>query len=128
MKTGLPSLCIVVVTALIFVFPAKASIGILLPMLIIGDIFAVTYYRRHAVWKYLVGLLPWVLLGIIMGYFVTDVVSSAELKPLICAIVLVIIVLHVIREMIEEKFNNMLPKLLWFTIYIVILGGLTMMV
>ena len=128
MKTGLPSLGIVVVTALMFVFPAKASIGILLPMLIIGDIFAVTYYRRNAVWKYLVGLLPWVLLGIIMGYFVLGVVSSAQLKPLIGAIVLGIIILHVFREKFGENFNQMLPQSLWFTAFMGVLGGFTTMV
>ncbi|GIP62377.1 hypothetical protein J32TS6_09320 [Virgibacillus pantothenticus] len=42
-KSGLPNLVILVVTLIMFVFPAKESIGVLLPMLLIGDLFAVLY-------------------------------------------------------------------------------------
>ena len=37
-------------------------------MLIFGDIFAVAYYKRHADWKLLRTLLPWVLPGMACGF------------------------------------------------------------
>ncbi|MFD1362454.1 sulfite exporter TauE/SafE family protein [Lentibacillus salinarum] len=127
-KTGLPSLGILVVTILMTVFPARESVGILLPMLLIGDLFAVTFYRRNVVWKYLVSLLPWVLLGIITGYFVLEVVTSEQLQPLVGFIVLGIILLHILQEKLGGHFNQMLPQSLWFTSFMGILGGLTTMV
>lgn len=127
-KTGLPSLGILVVTILMSVFPARESVGILLPMLVIGDLFAVMYYRRNVVWKYLFNLLPWVLLGIISGYFVLEVVTSEQLKPIVGIIVIGIIVLHLVQERLGEQFNRKLPHSLWFTSFMGIMGGFTTMV
>ncbi len=127
-KTGLSSLGILVVTILMYIFPAKASVGILLPMLIVGDLFAVTYYRKNVVWSYLLSLLPWVLAGIVAGYFVLDQVNSDQLKPLIGVLVLALIVLHFSRERLGERFNQLLPASLWFTALMGILAGFTTMI
>ncbi|WP_411791098.1 sulfite exporter TauE/SafE family protein [Halobacillus rhizosphaerae] len=127
-KTGLSSLGILVVTILMYIFPAKASVGILLPMLIVGDLFAVTYYRKNVVWSYLLSLLPWVLAGIVAGYFVLDQVNSDQLKPLIGVLVLALIILHFSRERLGERFNQLLPASLWFTALMGILAGFTTMI
>ncbi|MRH43876.1 TSUP family transporter [Aquibacillus halophilus] len=127
-KTGVSSLGILVVTILMYVFPAKESVGILLPLLIVGDIFAVIYYRRSVVWNYLISLIPWVLIGILIGYFVLDQVNSDQLKPIIGALVLALIILHVSRERLGERFNQMLPKSLGFTLLMGVLAGFTTMI
>jgi uncharacterized protein len=119
---------ILVATILMYVFPAKESIGILLPMLVIGDLFAVIFYRRSVVWKYLISLIPWVLIGILFGYFVLNQISSEQLKPLIGIIVLSLIILHISRERFGEKFTKALPKSLWFTISMGILAGFATMI
>jgi uncharacterized protein len=111
-----------------YVFPAKESIGILLPMLIVGDLFAVIFYRRSVVWKYLISLIPWVLIGIIFGYYVLNQINSDQLKPLIGVIVLALIILHISRERLGETFTKVLPKSLWFTISMGILAGFTTMI
>ncbi|MGG4179008.1 sulfite exporter TauE/SafE family protein [Virgibacillus pantothenticus] len=127
-KSGLPNLVILVVTLIMFVFPAKESIGVLLPMLLIGDLFAVLYYRRNVIWKYLISLLPWILLGIISGFFVLQQVNDDQLKPIIGAIVLIMIGLKVIRDRFGERFNQLLPTSLFFTIIMEVLSGFTTMV
>ncbi|MFD2628552.1 sulfite exporter TauE/SafE family protein [Oceanobacillus kapialis] len=127
-KSGLPNLVILVVTLIMFVFPARDSVGIMLPMLLVGDLFAIIYYRRNVKWNHLKGLIPWVLIGIVAGYFVLERVSDEQLKPLIGIIVLVMITLHFTREKFGTKFNAMLPNSLGFTLLMVILGGFTTMV
>ena len=127
-KAGLPSLNILVVTNLMTIFPAKASVGILLPMLLIGDIFAVIYYRRTVVWRYLFSLLPWVLIGILLGYVVLKQVNSAQLEPIIGIIVIMMVILHVSREKFGKKFHELLPQSNWFTLCMGTLGGFTTMV
>lgn len=127
-KSGLPNLVILVVTLIMFVFPARDSVGILLPMLLIGDAFAVTYYRKNVVWKHLKVLIPWVFIGIVTGYFVLEHVSDSQLKPIIGVIVLAMIVLHFVRQRLGERFNQLLPTAIWFTVLMGILGGFTTMV
>ncbi|MDT0401057.1 sulfite exporter TauE/SafE family protein [Streptomyces edwardsiae] len=49
------------------VLPARASTGILLPILIAGDVLAVLTYRRHAHWPTLWRLFPAVAAGVVAG-------------------------------------------------------------
>ncbi|MFD4257817.1 sulfite exporter TauE/SafE family protein [Streptomyces sp. NPDC058534] len=49
------------------VLPARASTGILLPVLIAGDVLAVLTYRRHAHWPTLWRLFPAVGVGVVVG-------------------------------------------------------------
>ncbi|WP_030902244.1 sulfite exporter TauE/SafE family protein [Streptomyces sp. NRRL F-5126] len=49
------------------VLPARASTGVLLPLLIAGDLVAVASYRRHAHWPTLLRLFPAVAAGVVVG-------------------------------------------------------------
>jgi uncharacterized membrane protein YfcA len=49
------------------VLPARASTGVLLPILIAGDLLAVATYRRHAHWPTLWRLFPAVAAGVVVG-------------------------------------------------------------
>lgn len=127
-KTGVSSLGILTVTILTFIFPAKASVGILLPLLLVGDVFAVTYYRRSVVWKYLLSLLPWVLIGLVAGYLLLNVINSKELAPLIGSLVLLLIILHIVMDRYGDKVKNVLPHSKVFTFFVGILAGFTTMI
>ena len=119
---------ILVVTIFMMFFPARESVGILLPLLIVGDLFAVIYYRRHVVWKYLLSLMPWVLIGILFGYIVLEFISSEQLKPLIGILVLLLIILHISREKLGKRFVEYLPESKVFTYLMGILAGFTTMI
>ncbi|GAB2562673.1 sulfite exporter TauE/SafE family protein [Gracilibacillus alcaliphilus] len=127
-KAGVSSMGILVVTIFMLLFPARESVGILLPLLIVGDLFAVIFYRRSAVWRYLLTLIPWVLIGIIIGYFMLHVVSSEQLKPIIGVLVLTLIILHLGREKLGERFVEMLPESKAFTYIMGILAGFATMI
>ncbi|NDZ78068.1 sulfite exporter TauE/SafE family protein [Streptomyces sp. SID10853] len=49
------------------VLPARESTGVLLPVLIAGDVLAVLTYRRHAHWPTLWRLFPAVAVGVVIG-------------------------------------------------------------
>ncbi|MET7934834.1 sulfite exporter TauE/SafE family protein [Streptomyces sp. NPDC005322] len=49
------------------VLPARESTGVLLPLLIVGDVLAVLTYRRHAHWATLWRLFPAVAVGVVAG-------------------------------------------------------------
>ena len=75
-KSGLKGIAALIVTGFALVYDAKNSTGVLMPLLIVGDVFAVTYYRKHVQWSYIVKLLPWmvtgVLVGVVGGKFISD--------------------------------------------------------
>ncbi len=66
-KTAVPGIGILIVPLMAVVFGGRLSVGATLPLLIFGDIFAVLWYRQHARWDNLRGLLPWVGIGIAVG-------------------------------------------------------------
>ncbi|WP_031510460.1 sulfite exporter TauE/SafE family protein [Streptomyces megasporus] len=49
------------------VLPARESTGVLLPLLLVGDVIAVITYRRHAHWPTLVRMFPAVAVGVVVG-------------------------------------------------------------
>lgn len=49
------------------VLPARESTGVLLPVLIVGDVLAVLTYRRHAHWPTLLRMFPAVAAGVVVG-------------------------------------------------------------
>ena len=69
-KAGLKGIDIMNVTIMAIVFGGKASTGIVLPLICAADIMAVIYYHRHAEWPHFWKLMPWMIIGILIGVFV----------------------------------------------------------
>jgi uncharacterized membrane protein YfcA len=88
-KSGLKGIAIVNVTLMALAFEAKESTGIVVPLLVLADIFAVIYYNRHANWSYIFRFLPWVLLGIFFGVFIGNDLDEKTFKIGMAIIILV---------------------------------------
>ncbi|CAM5260297.1 hypothetical protein SALBM135S_02561 [Streptomyces alboniger] len=70
------------------VLPARASTGVLLPLLIAGDVLAVLTYRRHAHWPTLWRLFPAVAGGVAVGTVFLMRADDALVRTSIGAILL----------------------------------------
>ncbi|MFJ2768408.1 sulfite exporter TauE/SafE family protein [Streptomyces sp. NPDC087300] len=70
------------------VLPARASTGVLLPILIAGDLLAVLTYRRHAHWPTLWRLFPAVAAGVVVGTGFLMWADDAVMRTSIGAILL----------------------------------------
>ncbi|MFC4220705.1 sulfite exporter TauE/SafE family protein [Flagellimonas marina] len=79
-KAGLKGMSIFNVTLMALAFGSKASTGLFVPLLIVGDIFAVIYYNRHTQWKYILRFLPWMIFGILIGVLVGKDLPEREFK------------------------------------------------
>lgn len=79
-KSGISGTGILAIPLMASIFPAKASVGVLLVTLIVGDVFAVAFYRRFARWRLILLILPYAVAGIIIGYFLLDRISDDFLK------------------------------------------------
>ena len=83
-------------------------------MLIVGDIFAVRWYRQHTQWKRLLELIPWVAVGMVLGALVLWRLGEAKggkdlLEPLIGALVLVMLAIHLLRQRWGDRLTPHSP-------------------
>jgi len=124
-KAGLKGVNIVVVALLVQVYDAKEQTGILLPLLIFGDVLAVTYYRRHTKWIYLAKLLPAMIIGVILAAILGDRLDAGAFKIWLGIIVLVSAVILFWREM---RSTNDFPQGLWFAGSLGVAGGFASMI
>ncbi|WP_232622880.1 sulfite exporter TauE/SafE family protein [Pareuzebyella sediminis] len=92
-KAGIKGIAIVNVTLMALAFDAKASTGIVVPLLVVGDIFAVIYYNRHANWWYIARFLPWIIVGILIGVFIGNDLNEFIFKIAMAIIILVSVVM-----------------------------------
>ncbi len=79
-KAGLKGMSIFNVTLMALAFGARQSTGLIIPLLLVGDVFAVIYYNRHAQWKHIQKFLPWMILGILIGVLVGKDLPEREFK------------------------------------------------
>lgn len=119
-KTGVPGIGILAVALMVMVFPAKQSVGAVLPMLIVGDLFAIAYYRRHAQWKRLFELFPCVIAGIAVGTFVLARMEGSCFKPFLGGLILVLLAVELLRQRLG--WSNV-PHKLWFVVLMGSLAG-----
>lgn len=125
-KVGVPGVSIIVVPTLAIIFGGKASTGVLLPMLMMADLFGVGYYHRHAEWKYLWKLLPWAFVGIGIALWVGEVVNDNWFKNIIATLVFVCIGLMIWKD--QRKGSNLFPDTWWFAALMGVLGGFATMI
>lgn len=105
-KSGIKGIGIVIILILAFVFGEKASTGILLPMLVCADIMAVSYYNRHAQWKYIIKLIPYMILGILVGVWIGHFISEVLFKRIMA----IIIILSVLVMIYTENRKTSIPN------------------
>ena len=122
-KTGMPGLGILIVPLMAAAFPAKASVGVLLPILLFGDVFAVARYRRHADWGILLRLLPWVIIGIGLGSVALHYIATGALQLFLGVLVLLLIVLQFAKDRSGPWLEEHLPRKWWFSALMGLLAG-----
>ncbi|WP_097871777.1 sulfite exporter TauE/SafE family protein [Streptomyces sp. rh34] len=85
------------------VLPARESTGVLLPILIVGDLLAVRVYRRHAHWPTLLRLFPAVAVGVVAGTLFLLWADDAAVRTSIGAILLFMTGVTLWRRRTAEK-------------------------
>src|SRR5690606_9137365 len=105
-KSGIKGIGIIIILILAFVFGEKESTGVLLPMLVCADILAVIYYNRHAQWHYIIKLLPFMVVGVLVGVWIGNDISEALFKRIMA----VIIILSVLIMAYTENRKTSIPN------------------
>lgn len=125
-KAGVKGLGVVIVTIMAIVFGGKASTGVLIPLMILADIFAVIYYHRHTQWKYLGKLLPMMAVGVLLGVWWGNDISEVVFKQVMAVFILVTVV--IMFWMDRRKSPVGIPRHWVFSSGMGLLSGITSMI
>jgi hypothetical protein len=106
-KSGFSGAALVNVLVMAELFGPRESTGVVLPMLICGDIMSVIAFHQHAKWPIVWRLLPPMAIGIIAGYFLMRKLTDSHVfGPIIGWIVLLMVVLQAVRRWYPKMFEK----------------------
>lgn len=125
-KTAINGMTMLVIPILATIFGGKESTGIILPMLLVGDVFAVYYYNRHAEWNNIKKLLPWTYVGLGLGVIVGNYINDKQFKTVIAISIIICISILIYTERKGESLK--VPKGAWFPALMGIGTGFTTMI
>lgn len=126
-KTGITGLGIFAVVIFASILPARDSVGVVLVILIAGDLVAITVYRREADWKHLFRLFPWAAIGVMLGALAVGRLPDQVMRLVIGAIVMALALLQALRSW-RPMPDTAMPLPAWATTAAGLLGGFTTMV
>lgn len=123
-KAGLKGIDMLNVTIMAIIFGGKASTGVVLPLLCAADIMAVIYYNRHAQWTHFWKLMPWMILGVLIGVFVGKDLDEVIFRRVMAVIILLTIVIIIALEI---RKSTTMPSNKLFAAGMGLISGFTTM-
>jgi uncharacterized membrane protein YfcA len=123
-KAGLKGIDMLNVTIMTIVFGGKASTGIVLPLLCVADVMAVIYYHRHAQWSHVRRLMPWMVIGILVGVFVGKDLNEAIFRKVMATIIVLTVIIMLV---IEFRKTMVMPNNKLFVSGMGLVSGFTTM-
>jgi hypothetical protein len=124
-KAGLKGLDMLSVTLMAMVFGGKGSTGVVLPLLCVADIAAVIYYKRHVKWQYFFRLIPWMVVGILVGVWVGNRLDEVLFRKIMAVIILVTVLMVLL---IEFRLKQAIPDNRLLAASTGLLAGFTTMI
>ena len=126
-KSGFPGVSYVYILTFAVLFGPRQGAGLVLPMLVAGDLMAVATFRRHADWKYVRRMLPPACVGVIAGALSMWLIrDDGVFTPLIGWIIVTLTVLQLLNMWRPTLFAGA-PHTQWFAWMMGLLAGWTSM-
>jgi uncharacterized membrane protein YfcA len=102
-KAALPGATTIAVALFAAVLPAKQSTATILVLLIVGDLFALWAYRRHADIPALLRLAPAVVAGLLLGALFLALATDVGVRKTIAVILLVLVAITLWRRFLAAR-------------------------
>lgn len=118
-KTAIGGMGMVSAALLANVLSAKESTGVILVLLLVGDLFAIGIYKKHVEWKVLKSLMWPVAAGLLVGVAFLANVSDLSLKRTIGWIVLVLVAAFPISQRLlngDLDLVGKFPKIIGYSL------------
>lgn len=121
-KTGIPGLAILAVPLMAMaVGNAKASVPVLLPLLILADFFAVGKYHQHTQWNRLAPLFWPLTAGMAGGAMIIKTLPEPFFKIFIGATTIIMLAIYFWRKTMDQQ---KIPEGLFFAVFIGTIAGI----
>jgi len=124
-KAGIKGIAVLNVTFMALAFGAKESTGMVVPLLILADIFAVIYYNRYTQWKYVFKVLPWMIFGLLIGVVIGNELPEKFFKIGMATIIIITVFMMFYWD---RKKDKNVPSHWTFAGSIGTIAGITTMV
>lgn len=118
-KTAIGGMGLVGAALLANIMPAKESTGVILVLLLVGDLLAIGIYKKHVQWKVLQSLMWPVAGGLLVGVAFLAAVSDLSLKRTIGWIVIVLVAVFPLSQRFlkgEIDLAVRFPKIIGYTL------------
>ncbi|MFF5624335.1 sulfite exporter TauE/SafE family protein [Microbacterium sp. NPDC012755] len=102
-KAAIPGGSTLAVVLFAAVLPARTSTAAMLLLFIVGDVFALIAYRRHAHWPTLLRLAPAVIAGLFVGFAFLALAGDGLVRRAVGVILLVMIAITLWRRRREDR-------------------------
>ncbi|MEZ5117852.1 MAG: sulfite exporter TauE/SafE family protein [Candidatus Nanopelagicales bacterium] len=102
-KTAVAGVGLLAVATYATVLPARESTGVLLLLLLVGDLVAIRAYRRHVDWAILIRLIPSVAVGIVVGVVFVGRVDDTLMRRTIGGVLLLLVAVHLVRKWLARR-------------------------
>lgn len=102
-KAGLAGIAVVLMPVVATMVGGRVAAGLVLPLLIFGDVMAVLYYRRSARWDVLLRLLPWSISGVVVGTLVGGRIDDSLFRALMGVFIVGSMVVLAVRTAGESR-------------------------
>jgi uncharacterized protein len=121
-KAGLSGTSMFHVLVFAFLFGARASTGVVLPLLLVGDVAAVRTFHQHARWDYVRRMLPPACLGVMLAAWFMRDLDERLYRPVIGWVTLILTILQFVR-LYRPAWLGSVPHARWFAWTMGILAG-----
>ena len=123
-KAGLKGVDMLNITLMAVVLGSKASTGIVLPLLCFADLMAVKYYHRHVQWKHFWKLIPWMVIGVLIGVFAGRDMDEVIFRKVMAVFIILTVIIMLFFEI---RKTVIIPSNKLFVSSMGLVSGLTTM-
>lgn len=102
-RSGIRTINMPVIPFVISAFGPMAAMGYMLPIVLIADIFSITYYKRNADFRLLARTFPGAVLGIVTGTLIGKELSVPVFKGLVGAIIIISLCFIIFNDIRKKK-------------------------
>ncbi|MDQ0649739.1 putative membrane protein YfcA [Microbacterium natoriense] len=102
-KAAVPGGATLAVVLFAAVLPARTSTAAMLLLFIVGDVFALIAYRRHAHWPTLLRLAPAVIAGLLAGFVFLALADDGIVRRAVGVILLMMIAITLWRRWRQDR-------------------------
>ncbi len=103
-KAGLSGTATLNVVLMAQAFGAKASVGLVLPLLIVADIMGYVINRHGGSWRRILPMVPPAIAGVVIGYFLLGKIENSAARPIIGWLIIGLLAFHLLLNARRQTF------------------------